>query len=50
MYKPNERHKLTTDNNIKKIKKSVHDPFKSKTCCHGQETFNYSRNKRREAR
>jgi len=28
MQKPSKRHKLTSDNNIKKCKKPVHDPFK----------------------
>jgi len=28
MQKPSERHKLTSDNNIIKFKKPVHDPFK----------------------
>jgi len=27
MQKPSERHKLTSDNNIIKFKKPVHDPF-----------------------
>jgi len=27
MQKPRERHKLTSDNNIIKLKKPVHDPF-----------------------
>jgi len=31
MQKPSERHKLTSDNNIIKFKKPVHDPFK---CIH----------------
>jgi len=30
MQKPSERHKLTSDNNIIKFKKPVHDPFKFK--------------------
>jgi len=30
MQKPSERHKLTSDNNIIKFKKPVHDPFKCK--------------------
>jgi len=29
MQKPSERHKLTSDNNILKFKKPVHDPFNS---------------------
>jgi len=29
MQKPSERHKLTSDNNIIKFKKPVHDPFKT---------------------
>jgi len=29
MQKPSERHKLTSDNNIIKFKKPVHDPFKA---------------------
>jgi len=28
MQKPSERHELTSDNNIIKFKKPVHDPFK----------------------
>jgi len=28
MQKPSEHHKLTSDNNIIKFKKPVHDPFK----------------------
>jgi len=28
MQNPCERHKLTSDNNIIKLKKPVHDPFK----------------------
>jgi len=28
MQKPSERHKLTSDNNIIKVKNPVHDPFK----------------------
>jgi len=28
MQKPSERHKLTSDNNIIKFKKPVHDPYK----------------------
>jgi len=28
MQKPSGRHKLTSDNNIIKFKKPVHDPFK----------------------
>jgi len=28
MQKPSERHKLTSDNNIIKLKNPVHDPFK----------------------
>jgi len=28
MQKPSERHQLTSDNNIIKFKKPVHDPFK----------------------
>jgi len=31
MQKPSERHKLTSDNNIIKCKKPVHDPFNSNT-------------------
>jgi len=38
MQKPSERHKLTSDNNIIKFKKPVHDPCKMNTanvsmCC-----------------
>jgi len=32
MQKPNERHKLTSDNNIIKFKKPVHDPFNVLMC------------------
>jgi len=28
MQKPSERHNLTSDNNVIKFKKPVHDPFK----------------------
>jgi len=31
MKQPSERHKLTSDNNIIKFKKPVHDPFKKGT-------------------
>jgi len=31
MQKPSERHKLTSDNNIIKFKKPVHDPFNAST-------------------
>jgi len=30
MQKPSERHKFTSDNDIIKFKKPVHDPFKVK--------------------
>jgi len=33
MQKPSERHKLTSDNNIIKLKKPVHDPFKDVIQC-----------------
>jgi len=29
MQKPSKRHELTSDNNVIKFKKPVHDPFKS---------------------
>jgi len=35
MQNPSECHKLTSDNNIIKFKKPVHDPFKDKILSNG---------------
>jgi len=40
MQKPSERHKLTSDNNIIKSKKPVHDPFNSDWMAYGRNHCN----------
>jgi len=43
MQKPSEHHKLTSDNNIIKFKKPVHDPFKPKDIVYVPTTVLYSK-------